>query len=144
MLNSIAFTVLLLLPRLSIRVVYDIEDIMAAGFQVCNNEIGCIQKITGRTDVLFTTLLSKKVSCIKSGLLDRTLRTVRHSSVGMMIGLRAERNGVRFPAGTTDISLRRPNQSPIRCITGVVSSEGEVGKQPETEAVTVHVDTARK
>jgi hypothetical protein len=47
----------------------------------------------------------------------------RHSSVGMMIGLRTGRNGVRFPAGTTDTSLRKPNQSPIQCITGVVSSE---------------------
>jgi len=43
-----------------------------------------------------------------------------HSSVGMKIRLRAGRNGVRFLAGTTDISLRRPNQSPVQCITGVV------------------------
>jgi len=62
----------------------------------------------------------------------------------MMIGLRAERNGVRFPAGKTGISVRRPNQSPIQCIMGVVSSEGEVGKRPETEALAVHVDTAKK
>ena len=60
----------------------------------------------------------------------------------MTIRLRAGRNGVRFPAGTTDISLRRPNQPPIRCITGVVSCEG--GKRPETEALTVHIDTVRK
>ena len=65
-----------------------------------------------------------------------------HSSVGLMIRLRAGRNGVRFPAGTTDISLRRPNQSPIQCITGAVSWEG--GKSLETDALTVHVDTVRK
>jgi len=76
MLNSIAFAVLLLLPRLLIHAVYDIGDIIEMGFQVCDNEIGCIQKITGGTDVLLATSLSKKVSCIKSGLMDRTLRTV--------------------------------------------------------------------
>jgi hypothetical protein len=68
----------------------------------------------------------------------------RYSSVGMMIRIRAGRNRVRFPAGTTDISLRRTKQSPIQCITGVVSWEGEGGKRPETEALTVHVDRVRK
>ena len=97
----------------------------------------------------------ERVSCLQhcflktflaSNLDIRTARYVlcRHSSVGMMIRLRAGRNGVRFPAGTTDISLRKPNQSPIQCITGFVSWEGEGGKRPETEALTVHVDTARK
>jgi hypothetical protein len=62
----------------------------------------------------------------------------------MMIRLRAGRNGVRFLAGTTDISLRRPNQSPVQCITGVVSWEGEEGKRLETEALAVHIDTERK
>jgi hypothetical protein len=62
----------------------------------------------------------------------------------MMISLRAGRNGVQFPAGTTDIFFRRPNQSPIQCVTGVVVWEVEGGKRPETEALTVHVDTARK
>jgi hypothetical protein len=45
MLNSIAFAVLLL-PRLLIGAVYDIEDIIRGVLQVCDNEVGCIQKIT--------------------------------------------------------------------------------------------------
>jgi hypothetical protein len=46
MLNSIDFALLLLLPRLLLGAVYDIEDTIGAGFHVCDNEIGCIQKIT--------------------------------------------------------------------------------------------------